>query len=145
MESGDQVFKVTPETGDLLPEDEEGTLFKVVFQSPAYGKVYQSHLIISVRLEINKRFLFKFKKLFFNFEDAYLSMEVFGERSHSGICGASRTFWSTQLELFLRAQNQEIRKKKELRAGKYLCHSNGRLVACQRSASSSNQILELKI
>ena len=47
---GDQVFSVYPSAGEILPESEDGTLFKVGFTSPSYGKVYQSQLIISVKL-----------------------------------------------------------------------------------------------
>jgi hypothetical protein len=46
--NGDKVFTVYPESGELEPESEEGTLIKVGFTSPSYGKVYQSQLIITV-------------------------------------------------------------------------------------------------
>ncbi|CAF0834043.1 unnamed protein product [Brachionus calyciflorus] len=45
--NGDQVFSVYPEIGELLPEQDDGTLIKVGFTPPAYGKVYQKELIIS--------------------------------------------------------------------------------------------------
>ncbi len=46
--NGDKVFTVSPQSGELLPESENGTLIKVGFNPPAYGKVYQTHLIITV-------------------------------------------------------------------------------------------------
>lgn len=48
--NGDQVFTVYPESGELLPQSEDGTLIKVGFISPSYGKIYQSQLIISTPL-----------------------------------------------------------------------------------------------
>lgn len=42
------MFTVYPESGELDPVSEEGTLIKVGFTSPSYGKVYQSQLIITV-------------------------------------------------------------------------------------------------
>ena len=50
--NGDKVFTVYPPSGELMPESEEGTLIKVGFTPPAYGKVYQSHLIITVIIYI---------------------------------------------------------------------------------------------
>ncbi len=47
LSSGDQVFSVYPKKGELLPASEDGTLIKVGFTSPSYGKDYQSQLIIS--------------------------------------------------------------------------------------------------
>lgn len=41
-------FSVFPPSGEILPESEEGTLFKVGFTSPSYGKIYQTHLVITV-------------------------------------------------------------------------------------------------
>lgn len=39
-----------------MPEDEDGTLIKIFFIPPAYGKVYQKELIISVKYQ-NKNFI----------------------------------------------------------------------------------------
>ncbi len=44
--NGDRVFTVYPESGELEPESEEGTLINVGFTSPSYEKVYQSQLMI---------------------------------------------------------------------------------------------------
>ena len=49
---GDQVFTLTPESGELLTEEEDGTLIKVGFIPPAYGKIYQRELIIAVNKQI---------------------------------------------------------------------------------------------
>lgn len=49
----DNVFTVTPERGELLPEDEDGTLIKISFVPFTYGKIYQKELIISVNFIYN--------------------------------------------------------------------------------------------
>lgn len=45
--SGDQVFNITPNYGELLPESEDGTLIKIGFTPPSYGKTYQAQLLIA--------------------------------------------------------------------------------------------------
>jgi len=42
-------FTVYPSKGELLPASEDGTLIKVGFTSPSYGKIYSTQLIISVK------------------------------------------------------------------------------------------------
>lgn len=50
---GDQVFTVTPNFGELLPESEEGgTLMQIGFIPNTYGKVFESELIITVRIAL---------------------------------------------------------------------------------------------
>ena len=48
MPPGDHNFSVFPASGELLPVAEDGTLIKVGFTSPSYGKIYQTQLIITV-------------------------------------------------------------------------------------------------
>lgn len=48
--SGDQVFDVLPNKGELLPLSANGTLIRVSFKPPAYGRLYQTQLIISVSI-----------------------------------------------------------------------------------------------
>jgi hypothetical protein len=46
--SGDQVFNVQPNKGELMPLSANGTLIRITFKPPAYGRLYQTQLIISV-------------------------------------------------------------------------------------------------
>jgi hypothetical protein len=48
IQANDQIFTISPAYGELLPEADEGTLFKVGFTPLTYGKNYQAQLIISV-------------------------------------------------------------------------------------------------
>lgn len=48
IQPNDQIFSVSPQFGELMPESEDGTLFKVGFTPLTYGKSYQAQLIISV-------------------------------------------------------------------------------------------------
>ena len=49
FESGsDPQFNVSPQSGELLPSECEGTQFVVGFRPAVYGKLYQAKLIIQV-------------------------------------------------------------------------------------------------
>lgn len=48
MPTGDQVFTVFPTSGELLPESANGTLIKIAFNPPSYGKIYQNQLVVTV-------------------------------------------------------------------------------------------------
>ncbi len=51
--SGDvNVFRVEPENGELLSDTDEGTLIKIGFTPPSYGKTFQAQLLIQVCLVI---------------------------------------------------------------------------------------------
>ncbi len=56
-------FTVYPSKGELLPASEDGTLIKVGFTSPSYGKIYSTQLIISVK----KDFFFFMSTYFYKF------------------------------------------------------------------------------
>ena len=48
LPTGDQVFTVFPNIGELLPDSANGSLIKVSFTPPAYGKTYQNILVVTV-------------------------------------------------------------------------------------------------
>ena len=44
----DVAFSVTPQTGELLPVDTQGTLIRVQFEPMKYGKIYTGKLVVQV-------------------------------------------------------------------------------------------------
>ena len=54
LPTGDQVFSIFPSSGELLPDLANGTLIKVAFTPPAYGKTYQNILVVTVSYKNTK-------------------------------------------------------------------------------------------
>ena len=53
--NGDQMFSVTPSSGDLPPVNFSGQLFKVAYRPRYYGKTHTSKLIIHVSTECTEK------------------------------------------------------------------------------------------
>ena len=48
VNGSDPEFEVLPSAGELLPQGTSGTLFKITFLPPKYGKLYQGTLLVKV-------------------------------------------------------------------------------------------------
>jgi hypothetical protein len=86
IQANDQIFTISPAYGEILPEADDGTLFKVGFTPLTYGKNYQAQLIISVYIKFYLKY-YTVKKIlnfeFFFHKDTDVSVEVCLERGYA--------------------------------------------------------------
>ena len=65
LADSDPDFRITPQSGELLPPDANGTLLKVLFTPHKYGKIYQGKLVIQVHFSDTSGIIICFNNRYF--------------------------------------------------------------------------------